>query len=247
MSELTPIYSLPLFPLHHVLFPYIPLQLHVFEERYRVMINHCIDTNRPFGVVLIREGEEVGAPATPYEVGCVARILGVQRLEDGRMYLIAAGEERFRLLDYMEAEEPYLVGKVEALEDVPREEQPEFVLKIASAIKDVFVTYLARFAERTNREFPDVDLPEDPSQLSFCIAAIAQFPPDQKQKLLETTDVVKRLNWESAWLKEQIELWDQEDQQEGRSPAAEGHRFIIARSIDPEQDLWKKYLDESKN
>src|ERR1043166_5567751 len=116
------IYSLPLFPLKLVLFPQLMLQLHIFEDRYKAMISHCIERNQPFGVALIRQGEEVGPPAVPYEVGCVARILAVKHLEDGRMHLLIAGESRFRILEYSEADLPYLTGMVETLEDLPLSE-----------------------------------------------------------------------------------------------------------------------------
>src|SRR5258708_7522720 len=113
------IYSLPLFPLKLVLFPQLMLQLHIFEDRYKAMITTCIERNQPFGVVLIREAEEMGAPAVPHEVGCVARILAVKHLEEGRMNLLIAGEKRFRILEYGEADLPYLIGTVETLEDAP--------------------------------------------------------------------------------------------------------------------------------
>ena len=246
MPEPSPIFTVPLFPLHHVLFPFIPLQLHVFEERYRVMINHCIDTSRPFGVVLIREGEEVGEVATPHDVGCLARILGVQRLDDGRMYLIAAGEQRFRLLDYVEADLPYLIGKVEFLDDMPHETDEMLLAARTHRVKESFIEYLVRLAHRTNREVPEMDLPEDPAQLSFCIAAVAQFTPLEKQHLLEMTNVAERLEVEASLLFQQTELWDAEDAENDLEDEP-GNRIIIARSLDPEQDLWKRFLDESKN
>src|SRR5690242_7909056 len=102
-------YNLPLFPLSFVLFPEFTVQLHVFEERYKAMITRCIEQNAPFGIVLIREGNEVGASAVPYDVGCTARILAVKHEEDGRMHLLAIGGERFRLLEAIETEQAYLV------------------------------------------------------------------------------------------------------------------------------------------
>src|SRR5215831_11247716 len=108
-----PIYSLPLFPLHHVLFPQFLLRLHVFEERYKAMIRECVSRGAPFGVVLIQSGKETGDPAVPHSIGCTARILEIEPLEDGQMNLLAVGEGRFRLLDYREAEQPYLIGRAE--------------------------------------------------------------------------------------------------------------------------------------
>src|SRR5947209_7299372 len=100
--------ELPLFPLNTVLFPTAPLTLHIFEERYKEMVSRCIAEDIPFGVVLIREGQEAGAPAVPFEVGTTAQIVSVEKLLQGRMNLIAVGRKRFRLLDTSHAR-PYLV------------------------------------------------------------------------------------------------------------------------------------------
>ncbi|HXL19893.1 MAG TPA: LON peptidase substrate-binding domain-containing protein, partial [Streptosporangiaceae bacterium] len=75
---------LPLFPLNVVLFPHMALPLHVFEPRYRKMIGDCLEEGHSFGVVAIREGRETG-PATPYGVGTLAKIVRIDRLDDGRM------------------------------------------------------------------------------------------------------------------------------------------------------------------
>src|SRR4030042_688749 len=110
--------SLPLFPLNTVLFPGTILPLHVFEERYKQMIGACLEENSRFGVVLIRSGDEVGGPpAEPHDIGTAARISGLERLPDGRMNLLAVGEERFRIVR-LSRQEPYLVAEVEPLKDV---------------------------------------------------------------------------------------------------------------------------------
>ena len=89
-------YELALFPLFTVLFPGMPLHLHIFEPRYRLMIQRCLEANQPFGVVLIRKGEEAMGPlAEPYITGCTARIARTERLRDGSMNLTVLGEERF--------------------------------------------------------------------------------------------------------------------------------------------------------
>src|SRR3954453_11337770 len=88
--------EIPLFPLNTVLFPGMPLPLHIFEPRYREMIGACVRDERPFGVVLIKEGREVGEAAMPFEVGTLAKIVGVERLDDGRMNVVTVGTDRFR-------------------------------------------------------------------------------------------------------------------------------------------------------
>jgi hypothetical protein len=104
--------KLPLFPLHTVLFPGMLLPLHIFEPRYRKMINECLDGNRPFGVALIAQGPEVGGRAEPHAVGTWALISRVERQPDGRMSIEAVGQERFRILR-LHDDEDYLTGTVE--------------------------------------------------------------------------------------------------------------------------------------
>src|SRR3712207_5656759 len=103
--------QLPLFPLNTVLFPGIPLALHIFEERYKQMIGRCLTEETPFGVVLIASGAEVGAPAVPRKVGTSARIVRAEQLEDGRYNLIAVGERRYSIEEVVQ-ERPFLVARV---------------------------------------------------------------------------------------------------------------------------------------
>src|SRR5437867_720934 len=102
--------EIPLFPLNTVLFPGMPLPLHIFEPRYREMIGVCSDEDRPFGVVLIREGMEVGEAAKPFEVGTMAKIIGIDRLNDGRMNIVTVGTRRFRVMSYATDRKAYIVG-----------------------------------------------------------------------------------------------------------------------------------------
>src|SRR2546422_11144758 len=89
--------TLPLFPLHVVLFPGLPLPLHIFEPRYRLMVGRCLEASSAFGVVLIRAGREVGEPATPYSVGTTAQIVRHERLADRRLNLLCVRRPRLRL------------------------------------------------------------------------------------------------------------------------------------------------------
>src|SRR5512134_3975885 len=111
--------EIPLFPLHTVLCPGIVLPLHIFEERYRAMTRHCLDTGEPFGVVLIRDGREVGSRgvATLAGVGAVAEIREAGRYPDGRYDLLAAATGRFVIESVDAQSEPYLVARVTMLED----------------------------------------------------------------------------------------------------------------------------------
>lgn len=114
---------IPLFPLHAVLSPGIAIPIHVFEERYRVMVRRCLDTSSPFGVVLIREGSEVAPPAGQLRqlaiagVGTFAEIREASRRADGRWDLLAVGTGRFLVRDVHPDAEPYLVADVDSFPD----------------------------------------------------------------------------------------------------------------------------------
>ena len=119
MPETGPI-DLPLFPLNVVLYPGMALPLRIFEERYKLMMQKCLEGDRTFGVVLIREGKEVGGSAIPFEVGTLARITDVVPQGQGRMHLSAIGQDVFRIVDVQQIT-PYMVGRVALLE---RTEEP---------------------------------------------------------------------------------------------------------------------------
>src|SRR5690242_121607 len=104
--------KLPLFPLHTVLFPGMSLPLHIFEPRYRTMINECLSSGAPFGIVLISSGREVGEPAVPHTVGTTAHISGAERLPDGRLNIEVVGQQRFQIIE-LHQDQSYLTGTIE--------------------------------------------------------------------------------------------------------------------------------------
>ena len=238
------IYTLPLFPLHTILFPQFPIQLHVFEERYKAMITNCITQAKPFGIVLIREGDEVGSPAVPHEVGCAARIMAVRRFEDGRMNLLAIGEDRFRLLDYHAADLPYLLGKVEIIEDFPH--LPNSFPRLVSELQERFRQYLALLSAHIQQTLPDFELPDDPTSLSFCVASVAMIPLPEKQRLLEMTEPADRLLAEMHWLNVQIEELETLRAQPTPTEDKEKHT-LIARTLDINAELWQHYRRADRN
>jgi Lon protease-like protein len=110
--------ELPLFPLRSVLCPGVALPLHIFESRYRLMVNRCIDRGEPFGVVLLREGREVGpARGEIAAVGTTAVIRRAGTYPDGRLDILTVGQQRFRLEAIDHDAEPYLVGRVVLLDE----------------------------------------------------------------------------------------------------------------------------------
>ena len=197
--------ELPLFPLNLVLFPGMRLPLHIFEERYKAMIGDCIDREAPFGVILIKDGPEVGGPAEPHRVGTTARITQVQRLEEGRMNLLALGEKRFDLVEIVQ-EVPHMVGRVafkeEALGEVSEGLQGEVGQEYG-----VFLGHIATMAGAWNAP---VQVPEDPLNLSFeavsTLTGSIELPQGLRQELLEVDTAGERLNRLLPLLKRANEL-----------------------------------------
>jgi Lon protease-like protein len=179
--------SLPLFPLNTVLFPWMLLPLHIFEERYRQMIGGCLASDRTFGVVLIREGLEVGGPAKPFHVGTIAQIAKVDRLADGRMNLVALGMRRFRLVK-LEEETPYLVGQVAELRPSAEAVDDALVRRVRERFLE-FVREL-RGGELDEEKVP---LSNEPETLSFQIAATLGVTSRERQALLEAESTADRL------------------------------------------------------
>lgn len=135
--------EIPLFPLHTVLCPGIVVPLHIFEERYRALTRHCLETGAPFGIVLIRDGREVGAVKGTLalaEVGALVEIREADRFPDGRYQLLAAATGRFSIESVDLARAPYLVADVTPLQDEVGDELRAERLA-ASAIRR-FVRYL---------------------------------------------------------------------------------------------------------
>ena len=109
--------EIPLFPLHTVLCPGIALPLHVFEPRYRLMVERCVERSAPFGIVLLREGREGAGKVAIAGVGTFAEIREATLLPNGRYDLLVVGSGRFTVDEVDLGKEPYLVGHVTALDD----------------------------------------------------------------------------------------------------------------------------------
>ena len=185
--------ELPLFPLPEVvLFPSRPLPLHIFEYRYRIMMNTILENDRRFGVLSID-------PATGEiaEYGCCAEILHFQRLPDDRMKMLSFGQQRFRVLEYVR-EKPYRVGLVEWIEDVPAtEDLAPMATEVEALLKDV-VRLSAKLTSQ-KIELPD-DLPNSPTELSYWVASNLYGVAAEQQALLEMQDTLKRLQREQEIL-----------------------------------------------
>lgn len=195
--------EMPLFPLGVVLFPGMMLPLHIFEPRYREMINRCIDEDLPFGVVLIKEGKEVGGSAEPHEIGTAARITRVERKPDGRMDITIAGTRRFRIeqLDFQHA---YLTAKVSHYPVVNGDTR--LAVEQVHKIRPKIIRYVDLLAQATGVELLLDQLPEDPTSLAFLTAIALQVNPQDKQRLLALAGIPEILQLSSFLLGREIQL-----------------------------------------
>jgi ATP-dependent Lon protease len=185
--------ELPLFPLPEVvLFPTRPLPLHIFEYRYRIMMNTVLESDRRFGVLMIDPVKGKIA-----NVGCCAEIVHHQRLPDDRMHVVTLGQQRFRVLEYIR-EKPYRVGLVEWIEDQPptKDLQP-IATDVEQLLRDV-VRLSAKLTDQSI-ELPE-DLPDLPVELSYWVAHNLHGVPLEQQALLEMRSTATRLERESEIL-----------------------------------------------
>jgi Lon protease-like protein len=182
--------TLPLFPLNAVLFPGQLLPLHIFEARYRQMIGECLRAGAPFGVVLIRSGEEVGEMAEPHPVGTTARIIQADKLDDGRMNIICVGNARFRIQQTYH-DQPYLRGTIDLWPWLPFAENPDH--PHLDRIRRWLDRYIHALAEITQTDV-NVELPADPATLANMAAAVLQIGLDEKQQLLTTASIGELLD-----------------------------------------------------
>lgn len=185
--------ELPLFPLNSVLFPGMPLRLHIFEERYQIMINECIDQKTPFGVVLIAEGAEALGPlAQPNKIGTTAYIAEVQRLPFGRMNISTIGKDRFRINNfYMHPDKGYMVGDVEI---IPMDEHDTSQLqREARRLRAFFERYLDARQRAGQLQFKRDQIPVDYRALAFLSAYVLETETADKQLLLELDSAAELL------------------------------------------------------
>ena len=164
------------------------LPLHIFEERYKDMIGECLEQDVPFGVVLIKEGLEVGAPADPERIGTSTRILRSEILDQGRMNIVTKGERRFEIEEIIKRV-PHVVGRVRFLVELEGEGCAELIPQINDEYVDLVKNLTALTGGYTSR----VEIPEDPIELSYAIAGNLNLEPHLRQSLLVTETAATRL------------------------------------------------------
>jgi Lon protease-like protein len=189
---------LRLFPLNSVLFPGAVLNLHIFEPRYKQMINECLESGEGFGVALIADGSEAGDPnVQPHDIGSIAEIIDVQPLPYCRYYISTVGSNRFRIREVI-SRDPYLIADVDLIEedDAHRDREIDDLLQ---SVRNLFADYVHMLVEFSGQE-SDVDLPDDPERTSFLIGDMLQVAERVKQRLLEAESTKTRLQAEVDFL-----------------------------------------------
>lgn len=199
---------LPLFPLGTVLFPGMLLPLHIFEDRYRQLVQDLLDGPEPrrFGVIAIKKGRETGVEGVSslYEVGCTATLRETGTRDDGRFDVITVGTERFRL-ESLDESRPYLRGDVELLAEDAGDSAAAG--RAASLVASSFREYLAALADRGLAQITVSDLPGEPVLLSYLVAASMIIDLPDRQGLLAEPDSLSRLTAERVMLQRETTMF----------------------------------------
>ena len=217
---------LPFFPLHTVLFPHLPLPLHIFEPRYRAMARDLVAEDSPYGgrfvVSMIVEGKEAGDPqARTSSVGTICEVRTAEQLADGRWVLLAVGLARASL-GRIDRTGEYAMVDAEPIEDDPGELDPRLLPTVQAAL-DEYMETVKRFVTATasvgheSHEISSVaaslddvlkpiQLPDDPSAASYAVGGVMQIELTRKQHLLEIPDAATRLNAELDLLRRESRL-----------------------------------------
>src|SRR6266567_2043995 len=192
MDKVRGVRELPLFPLPVVLFPGVPLPLHIFEPRYRQMLSDIRVSNNLFGLSYFDSSSSENEIPPPGHVGCVAEVTEMQALPEDRSNILTIGLIRYRAEEYVERNHPYLIARVSFFED--EEESEELIRESSHEVAETF-TRIARAVRIINDErtsLPDIT-DTDPQRLSFLVAAAMEIEADVKQVLLELRSTSERL------------------------------------------------------
>ncbi len=178
--------DIPLFPLGTVLFPGGLLPLRIFEQRYLEMAKGCLREGTPFGVCLIRDGAEVGTPATHENLGCLARITQWDMQQLGLLQLVAQGAERFRVLERRVRADGLILADIELLAEAADMPMPE-KFRACRQLLERIVT------EHGERLFAKPFLLDSSTWVAARLAEVLPLPTAARQKLLELNDSTQRL------------------------------------------------------
>jgi Lon protease-like protein len=204
------IHEIPLFALNTVLFPGTWLPLRVFEPRYKAMLQNALDGDRTFGIALIKFGEEVAGPSTPFRVGCRASIEEVAE-ESGQFYLLVRGDRRFEIDSLIEGGN-YPRARVRFLAPLAATDADEAAARDLRILHELYVKTLHRAARVVGRPWPPELIAPVPkgnaAVVANWVAAALPVEATEKQRLLESGSVSKMLSEEKALLKEELDGWE---------------------------------------
>ena len=205
--------EIPLFPLNTVLFPGWPMPLHIFEPRYLEMVRYCTEEKSPFGILLIKQGKaERDTAVVPHNVGCMVNITQMEQLEDGRLLIMAVGQERFRVRS-LSRQKPYLVGQVERMPYLPEKTAP--LQTAVDNLHPLVLSYLNQLtALADNVEFDPTQIPTEPEALSHMAASLLQVSLETKQSMLEAKKISNLLNFLTQQYRREIDILKQFPQQD---------------------------------
>jgi uncharacterized protein len=180
--------AIPLFPLGIVLFPGGPLPLRIFETRYIDMVRRCMRESHGFGVVLIREGREVGTQETEvYDIGTMAEIVDFHQLSDGLLGITCVGRERFRIRERSRQADGLNLAELEILEAEPKLEVPARHARLSQLLR----TVLPQLGE----VYAGIEMHlDDAAWVGHRLAEILPIPLADKQAYLEIGDPLERLD-----------------------------------------------------
>ena len=205
--------EIPLFPLNTVLFPGWPMPLHIFEPRYLEMVRYCTEEKSPFGILLIKQGKaERDTAVVPHNVGCMVNITQMEQMEDGRLLIMAVGQERFRVLS-LNRSRAYLVGQVEQMPYLPEKTAP--LQEAANELHPLVLDYLTQLTTLAdNIEFDPTQVPTEPEALSHMAASLLQVSLETKQSMLEAKKISNLLNFLTQQYRREIDILKQFPQQD---------------------------------
>ncbi len=191
--------TIPLFPLNTVLFPGGPLPLRIFEPRYLDMVSDCVRASRPFGVCLISEGSEVGAAAAPHDIGTLASIIDWNRLPDGLLGITAEGGDRFSIHSTTEQPNRLLTAEVAVIPEDAIAGVPTRFARLVELLREA-IQHAGPLYTAMDYRF------DDAGWVSYRLAELLPLDNAIKQRLLETSSPVERLELIHGTVRELIDL-----------------------------------------
>ncbi len=223
--------ELPIFPLATVLFPGAILPLHIFEDRYKLMMRHAVENGGLFGLSY-RSDASIGEQTPPEigSIGCLAKIHAVMPLDEGKMNVVSTGVVRYKVLS-LQQEEPFLVARVSPFTDdlEPGADLNRTFAEVAGMCREFLEA--ARALDESGALLGQ-DLPEDPEAFSLLVSSALPIDNDSKQTLLEITSTRSRLSrlrhYVSSALSDFIKRIQIRERAKGN-----GHGTIEKRWMDP--------------